>query len=983
MHVPPIVVKGAREHNLRDVTVGLPRGRLVCLSGVSGSGKSSLAFDTLYAEGQRRYVESLSTFARQFLGQLPRPDVDSVTGLSPAISIAQKSAGTNPRSTVATMTEIHDFLRVLFARVGTAHCPTCDAVLEAQPRDQIVERIIAARAGQPVMVLAPLVREAKGEHRDLFTDLVRQGFTRARVDGTVCRVEDPPALEKQLKHTIDVVVDRLVPAEATRSRLAEAVDLALRTGGGQVIVAAEPGRDDGQAGGGRNGADLVLSSRYACTACGVSYDTPEPQLFSFNSPQGACPACDGLGDIYGIDPAKLVTEPAKTLRKGAIGVLGGFRDMPRWMRRLLTGVAAHAEAKKKLSPGTLLDTPWQELTAAQKRIWLDGTGLEEIQLAWRRGRAERGAKTKFEGIRALLANRWRNAKSGIIRRMLEKLMSVTPCHACHGARLSPQARAVRITTAVKGWAAAGSGRRDAALSLDALCSLPIADARAFLADLALDGTQRVIAVELLKEINGRLAFLDQVGLGYLALDRKAPTLSGGESQRIRLAAQIGSGLSGVLYVLDEPSIGLHPRDNVKLLGALEALRDKGNTVVVVEHDEDTIRAADWVVDFGPGPGKRGGEVVAAGTPDDVARSPRSVTGAFLAGRDGIPVPAARRKPNGKQLVLKGVRHNNLKGVDVEIPLGLLVCVTGVSGSGKSSLVGDVLEPELRRLLGSEAATPGAFDSIHGADALDKVIVIDQSPIGRTPRSNPATYVKVWDDIRALFTMLPEAKKRGWKAGRFSFNVAGGRCEACEGNGSVRLDMDFLADVWTTCEVCGGARFAKDTLEVRWKGKNVAELLAMEIGEALELFADAPDIARKLQTLHDVGLDYLHLGQPSPTLSGGEAQRVKLSRELARRSTGQTLYILDEPTTGLHMADVRQLLTVLERLVDAGNTVLVVEHNLDVVKRADWVIDLGPEGGAGGGRIVAAGTPEQVAKVKASHTARALAPILAAGRAGIT
>jgi excinuclease ABC subunit A len=991
MHVPPIVVKGAREHNLRDVTVGLPRGRLVCLSGVSGSGKSSLAFDTLYAEGQRRYVESLSTFARQFLGQLPRPDVDSVTGLSPAISIAQKSAGTNPRSTVATMTEVHDFLRVLYARVGTAHCPTCDAVLEAQPRDQIVERIITARAGRPVMVLAPVVREAKGEHRDLFTDLVRQGFTRARVDGAVCRVEDPPALEKQLKHTIDVVVDRLVPAEATRSRLAEAVELALRTGGGQVIVSAEPARDaapDGARapavaakGRGKDEADLVLSSRYACTACGVSYDTPEPQLFSFNSPQGACPACDGLGDIYGIDPTKLITEPAKTLRKGAIGVLGTFRDMPRWMRRLFTGVAAHAEAKKKLPAGTLLDTPWQELTAAQKRIWLDGTGMEEIQLAWRRGRAERGAKTKFEGIRALLANRWRNAKSGIVRRMLEKLMSVTPCHVCHGARLSPQARAVRITSAAKSWLSADPSRRDGSLSLDALCALPIADARAFLADLALDGTQRVIAVELMKEINGRLAFLDQVGLGYLALDRKAPTLSGGESQRIRLAAQIGSGLSGVLYVLDEPSIGLHPRDNVKLLGALEALRDKGNTVVVVEHDEDTIRAADWVVDFGPGPGKRGGEVVAAGTPDDVARSPRSVTGAFLAGRDEIPVPAKRRPPRGPALTITGVRHNNLRNVDVEIPLGLLVCVTGVSGSGKSSLVGDVLEPELRRRLGSEAANPGAFDAIHGADALDKVIVIDQSPIGRTPRSNPATYVKVWDDIRALFTMLPEAKKRGWKAGRFSFNVAGGRCEACEGNGSVRLDMDFLADVWVTCEVCGGARFAKDTLEVRWKGKNVAELLTMEIGVALELFADAPDIARKLQTLHDVGLDYLHLGQPSPTLSGGEAQRVKLSRELAKRSTGKTLYILDEPTTGLHMADVRQLLAVLERLVDAGNTVLVVEHNLDVVKRADWVIDLGPEGGAGGGRIVAAGTPEQVAKVKASHTARALAPILAAGRTG--
>jgi excinuclease ABC subunit A len=1015
MHVPPIVVRGAREHNLRDVTVGIPRGRLVCLSGVSGSGKSSLAFDTLYAEGQRRYVESLSTFARQFLGQLPRPDVDAVTGLSPSISIAQKSAGTNPRSTVATMTEIHDFLRVLYARVGTAHCPTCDAVLEAQPRDQIVERILAARAGRRVMLLAPLVREAKGEHRDLFADLVRQGFTRARVDGGICRVEEPPQLEKLLKHTIDVVIDRLVPGEETRSRLAEAVELALKTGGGQVIVAEEirdgsdfsATRGDTTSAGkaGRSASqkslpspispspisDLVLSSRYACAACGVSYDTPEPQLFSFNSPQGACPACEGLGDIYGIDPVKLVTNPEKTLRKGALGVLGSYREMPRWMRRLFNGVAAHAEAKKKLPPGTLLDTPWKDLTPAQKKIWLDGTGVDDIKLSWKRGRAERGANTKFEGIRALLANRWRSAKSGIIRRMLEKLMSITPCHACQGARLSPQARAVRITTAAKGWAAAGrpeggkkAGRREdpraRELSLDALCALPIADARAFLSELVLDETQGVIAAELMKEIRGRLAFLDEVGLGYLALDRKAPTLSGGESQRIRLAAQIGAGLSGVLYVLDEPSIGLHPRDNVKLLGALEALRDKGNTVVVVEHDEDTIRAADWVVDFGPGPGKRGGEVVAAGTPDDVAKTAESVTGAFLSGRDAIAVPDARRKRSAARLTLRGVSHNNLQGIDVEIPLGLLVCVTGVSGSGKSSLVGDVLEPALRQLLGSEAAVPGEFAAIEGTEALDKVIVIDQSPIGRTPRSNPATYVKLWDDIRGLFTMLPEAKKRGWKAGRFSFNVAGGRCEACEGNGSVRLDMDFLADVWVTCEVCGGARFAKDTLEVRWKGKNVAELLNMEVGEALELFADAPDIARKLQTLHDVGLDYLHLGQPSPTLSGGEAQRVKLSRELAKRSTGQTLYILDEPTTGLHMADVRQLLTVLERLVEAGNTVLVVEHNLDVVKRADWVIDLGPEGGAGGGRIVAEGTPEQVARVKDSLTGRALAPLLAADKA---
>ncbi len=980
MHVPPIVVRGAREHNLRDVTVGLPRGRLVCLSGVSGSGKSSLAFDTLYAEGQRRYVESLSTFARQFLGQLPRPDVDSVTGLSPSISIAQKSAGTNPRSTVATMTEIHDFLRVLYARVGTAHCPECDSVLEAQPRDQIVERILAAKQGERVLVLAPLVRDAKGEHRDLFTDLVRQGFTRARVDGRIVRVEDPPPLEKLLKHTIDVVVDRLVPGDGSRSRLAEAVELALRTGGGQVIVAADGGSDKTES---DRGDDMILSSRYACVACGVSYSTPEPQLFSFNSPTGACPTCDGLGDIYGIDPAKLVTDPEKSLRKGCMGVLGTFRDMPRWMRRLFTGVAAHAEAKRKFKPGTLLDTPWQKLTPLQKKIWLSGTGVEEITIAWKRGRAERGGKTKFEGILAMLANRWRNAKSGIMRRMLEKLMSITPCHDCGGARLSRQARAVRIRSKSKTWLA-GAGtkaRRGAAaeLSLDALCGLPIADARAFLSELVLDGTQTLIAVELMKEISSRLSFLDQVGLGYLALDRKAPTLSGGESQRIRLAAQIGSGLSGVLYVLDEPSIGLHPRDNVKLLGALEALRDKGNTVVVVEHDEDTIRAADWVVDFGPGPGKRGGEVVAAGTPDDISKSDRSLTGAFLSGRDAIEVPQKRRKPSGKTLRLEGVRHNNLKGIDVEIPLGLFVCVTGVSGSGKSSLVGDVLEPELRRLLGSELATPGDFDAIKGADELDKVIVIDQSPIGRTPRSNPATYVKVWDDIRTLLTMLPDSKKRGWKAGRFSFNVAGGRCEACEGNGSTRLDMDFLADVWVACDVCGGARFAKDTLEIRWKGKNVAELLNMEIGEALELFADAPDIARKLQTLCDVGLDYLHLGQPSPTLSGGEAQRVKLSRELAKRSTGKTLYILDEPTTGLHMADVRQLLTVLERLVEAGNTVLVVEHNLDVVKRADWVLDLGPEGGAGGGRIVAAGTPEQVARVKASQTGKALAPVLAAAK----
>ena len=984
MQAPPIIVRGAREHNLRDVTVGLPRGRLVCLSGVSGSGKSSLAFDTLYAEGQRRYVESLSTFARQFLGQLPRPDVDSVTGLSPSISIAQKSAGHNPRSTVATMTEIHDFLRVLYARIGTSYCPTCSNILEAQPRDQIVERIIQARTGRHAMILAPLVRQAKGTHRDLFTDLVRQGFTRARVDGTVHRVEDPPALEKQFKHTIEVVVDRFTVSEETRSRLAEAVELAIRTSGGQVIVTQDTLKE------GEEPDDLTLSSQFACIACGISYDTPEPQLFSFNSPLGACSTCDGLGDIYGIDAKKLIVEPTRSIKKGCFGVLGRFRDMPRWTRRLLNSVAAHAEKKKGYDAGVMLDTPWQELTPTQKKIWLHGTGLETIQVSWRRGRAERGAKTKFEGILAMLTNRWRNAKSGIIRRMLEKYMSVKHCHVCDGARLSPQSRSVRITSAAacptallqtkKKKKTPRTQKKTKAtkweLSLDKLCALPISDTRTFVSDLILDDTQQVIATELLKEIRSRLQFLDQVGLGYLALDRKAPTLSGGESQRIRLAAQIGSGLSGVLYVLDEPSIGLHPRDNTKLLGALEKLRDKGNTVVVVEHDEETIRAADWVIDFGPGPGKRGGEVVAAGSPQDIEKSTRSITGAFLSGRDAIVLPETRRTPDDRTLILEGVRHNNLKGIDVEIPLGLFVCVTGVSGSGKSSLVSDVLEPALRSMLGSDAAVPGDFDALVGGEQLDKVIVIDQSPIGRTPRSNPSTYVKVWDDIRKLFTMLPDARRRGWKAGRFSFNVAGGRCGVCEGHGSTRLDMDFLADVWVTCDVCGGTRFAQDTLEVRWKGKNVADILAMEIGEALEFFADAPDIARKLQTLCDVGLDYLHLGQPSPTLSGGEAQRVKLSRELAKRSTGNTLYILDEPTTGLHMHDVRQLVEVLDRFVEAGNTVLVVEHNLDVVKRADHVIDLGPEGGGGGGRIVVEGPPEKIAQTRASETGRALKPVLA-------
>jgi excinuclease ABC subunit A len=1041
MAAPDIVIRGAREHNLRGVDVVIPRNQLVCLTGVSGSGKSSLAFDTLYAEGQRRYVESLSSFARQFLGQMPKPDVDHISGLSPSISISQKSSGQNPRSTVGTITEIYDYLRVLLARVGQGHCPQCGRPITAQSREQIIERILQLPEKMPFLVLAPLIRAQKGEYRDLFEDLLKQGFVRARVDGRVVQLTDDLKLDRQMRHHIEVVVDRLVAGQNARPRLAEAVELALRLGSGEVIVAVEdkgPPAAPGSAGGPkaegrkqkaekpvssdarRPTSDLVLSAHYACTHCGVSFEPPSPQLFSFNSPQGMCSQCDGLGEIYTFDPERLVPNPEMSFADGAIELVGRWRDMGRWRRHIYQGVADTIERTRGIEPGTMLETPWGKLDPELQKLWLQGTGQDHITFTWRGG--EHGMKYggHFEGIIPQLLSRHRTTNSGMQRRQLEKYMSVIRCAGCGGARLNQQARSVTLTTTHSKFA--DRPHR----SLPEVCALAVSDATDFFSGLVLDATGRKIAEEALKEIRGRLGFLVNVGLDYLALDRTAPTLSGGESQRIRLAGQIGCGLVGVLYILDEPSIGLHSRDNTKLLETLRQLRDKGNTVVVVEHDEETMRAADTIIDFGPGPGVRGGEVVAVGPLDEIAAAERSVTGKFLKGERRIEVPDKRRvsadgfrvqperqkaegrrqkaETNGDISVLPrlrvvGARHNNLKDVTVEIPLGALVCVTGVSGSGKSSLVNDILAEALNRDLNKGIGNPGAHERIEGLEHLDKLIAIDQSPIGRTPRSNPATYIKLADDIRDLYAKLPESKARGYKPGRFSFNVDGGRCEACEGNGSNRLEMDFLADVWVTCPICNGHRFNRETLQLRFKGKNIAEVLEMDVQEALQHFENVPDIRRKLQTLHDVGLDYLKLGQASPTLSGGEAQRIKLARELVKRSTGRTLYLLDEPTTGLHFADIQMLLKVLHDLVDVGNTVLVVEHNLDVIKTADWIIDLGPEGGAAGGMVVAAGTPEGICSgqwavgsgkngrangstpgteysvLGISHTANALTPVL--------
>jgi excinuclease ABC subunit A len=1017
MPASDIVIQGAREHNLRGVDLVLPRGKLICLTGVSGSGKSSLAFDTLFAEGQRRYVESLSTFARQFLGQMPKPEVDHISGLSPSISISQKSAGGNPRSTVGTITEIYDYLRVLYARVGRGHCPKCGRPITAQTREQIIARVQALPAGTQFAVLAPLVRQQKGEYRDLFEDLRKQGFVRARVDGRVVSLSDDLALDRQMRHNIEVVVDRLTAGPSIRVRLAEAVDAALAAGRGSLIV-AQGGKEEGGRGkeepadveadsppsplrpppsprksrAATQPGDITLSSQFACTECGLSFEEPSPQLFSFNSPQGMCLTCDGLGEFYGFAPVRLVPDPDKSFAGGCIELVGKWKDLGRWRRHIYRGVAETMERKLGLAEGTMLETPWQDLAPELQHLWLWGTGAEHITFTWRSGRASQKYGGTFEGIVPDLLSKYRTSRSPIQIRQLEQYMSVVHCPDCDGQRLNPQARAVTVTTA--GAKFADRPER----SLPEVCALPVSDAAEFFSKLKLEGVQNIIAAEVLKEIRGRLGFLKNVGLDYLTLERTAPTLSGGESQRIRLAGQIGCGLVGVLYILDEPSIGLHPRDNSRLLATLAQLRDLGNTVVVVEHDEDTMRAADHLIDFGPGPGVRGGEIVATGTADELARNPDSVTWAYLSGKRQIPVPTERRgvrnEERGKNkssrssvldprpsLHIIGARHNNLKNIDVEIPLGAFVCVTGVSGSGKSSLVSDILGEALLSQLMHGKGQPGEHDRIDGLEHLDKLISIDQSPIGRTPRSNPGTYIKLLDDIRHLYTMLPESKRRGYKPGRFSFNVSGGRCEACDGNGSNRLEMDFLADVWVTCPVCQGHRFNRETLQVLYREKSIAQVLEMDVQQAMEHFENIPKIHDKLRTLHAVGLDYIKIGQPSPTLSGGEAQRIKLARELVKKSTGRTLYLLDEPTTGLHFADIELLLKALHDLVDVGNTVVVVEHNLEVVKTADWIIDMGPEGGEAGGWIVVAGTPEDVARCAESHTGRVLAPLLGIGADG--
>lgn len=1013
-----IVIRGAREHNLRDVSLTLPRNQLIVMTGVSGSGKSSLAFDTLYAEGQRRYVESLSSYARQFLGQMPKPEVDSITGLAPSISIQQKSSGRNPRSTVGTITEIYDYLRVLFARVGQGYCPKCDRPITAQTVDQILDSLSHLPTGQRFMVLASVVSRQKGEYRDLFEDLLKQGFLRARVNGEIVHLTENLQLDRQMRHNIEVVVDRLTAGSGGRARLAEAIENAVRLSGGSVIISQEgaeaPRAEVPVKGRNRKTVDeaptastteKLYSTHYACTHCGISYEPPSPQLFSFNSPQGMCVDCQGLGIRHDFDQALLIPDESRSLNQGVITLLGPIRGIGRWRRHIYHGVAKAIEADNGLEEDSFLATPWNELPDKARQQFLYGMGDRHITYTWRHSGGSWKHGGTYAGYFPELLEAYRKAKNPMRRRQLEKYMQVVHCRTCDGTRLNRQARSVRLTTANPDWvnsAAAAetvsqsatnskrrskktaesvtpTGLRKRSLSLTEICALSIADSMEFFLGLELDATGLFIAEEVLKEIRGRLGFLLRCGLNYLTLDRTAPTLSGGETQRIRLAGQIGCGLVGVVYILDEPSIGLHPRDNSRLLQSLLDLRDLGNTVIVVEHDEETMRAADHIVDFGPGPGVRGGEVVAVGKLEDIKKAPRSHTGRFLSGKDQIAIPAKRRAQTGKSLKILGARHNNLRNVDVEFPLGQFICVTGVSGSGKSSLVNDILWETLNRDLNKGIGHPGLHSKIEGLKHLDKAIDIDQSPIGRTPRSNPATYVKLFDLIRDLYAVLPESQLRGYEPGRFSFNVAGGRCEACEGHGSNKLEMDFLADIWVTCPVCEGHRFNHETLEVRFKGKNIAEVLEMDIQQAIQHFENVPKIHHLLKTLVAVGLDYLKLGQPSPTLSGGEAQRIKLARELGKRSTGGTIYLLDEPTTGLHFVDIQKLLEVLHGFVDDGNTVLVVEHNLDVIKTADWIIDMGPEGGSGGGTVVVTGTPEEVARNPASYTGQALAEVLWPGK----
>jgi excinuclease ABC subunit A len=937
-----IVIHGAREHNLRNVHLELPRDRLIVFTGLSGSGKSSLAFDTIYAEGQRRYVESLSAYARQFLGQMEKPDVDFIEGLSPAISIDQKSGSRNPRSTVGTITEVYDYLRVLYARIGHPHCPKCGRPIGRQTPDQIVDQVLSLPEGTRFQVLAPVVRGRKGEYERLLKDLARRGFARARIDGEVRELSDPIRLDRYYKHDIEVVVDRLVAKPDIRRRVADSVETALELSEGLAALAVQTdGKEE----------IVTFSEKLACTYDGLSFDELAPRNFSFNSPYGACVACDGLGIRLEVDPALVVPDPDLSIRDGAIAPFASAR-LEYWGRVLEATAGGH---------GFSLDTPWRKLSQANRDVILYGSD-EEIYVRYRnRYGRQRAYWTTYEGVVPVVERRHAETDSDHARWRWEQYMREVPCRSCKGARLKPESLAVTV----------------ADLNIAELTSMSVAATLAFLERLPeqLTDREQMIAERLLKEIRARLGFLVDVGLDYLTLDRTAGTLAGGESQRIRLASQIGSGLVGVLYVLDEPSIGLHQRDNRRLMDTLVRLRDLGNTLIVVEHDETTIRTADWVVDIGPGAGKAGGEIVYTGPVAGILDYEPSITGAYLAGRRSIPTPRVRRRPDDKVLEVKGASEHNLKRIDVAFPLGLLICVTGVSGSGKSTLVEDVVHRALQQRVNRSRIVPGKHRRLVGWEQIDKVVHVDQSPIGRTPRSNPATYTGVFDHVRRLFSQTPEARVRGYKPGRFSFNVRGGRCEACAGDGQIKIEMHFLPDVYVTCEQCKGKRYNRESLMVKYKGRSIADVLAMSVDESLDFFRNIPVIARHLQTLSDVGLGYIKLGQPAPTLSGGEAQRVKLASELSRRATGRTFYILDEPTTGLHFDDVRKLLSVLERLVDAGNTVVVIEHNLDVVKTADWLIDLGPEGGDAGGEVVASGAPEEVARDRASYTGRFLAEVL--------
>lgn len=952
-----IVIKGAREHNLKNVDISIPRDKLVVITGLSGSGKSSLAFDTIYAEGQRRYVESLSSYARQFLGQMSKPDLDSIDGLSPAVSIDQKTTSKNPRSTVGTVTEIYDYLRLLFARVGIPHCPECGREIKAQTTDQVTDEILSLGEGEKALIMAPVVTGRKGEFTKLFQDLQKEGFSRVRIDGEVQKLTNEPiVLNKKIKHFIEVVVDRVVLKKEASTRVAEAVEIATKLAEGRVLVKLvqknpdleETVRTSSGATGGLADGEFVFSLALACPEHGNSMDELQPRDFSFNAPYGACPDCLGIGSREEVDPSLVVPDRSLSLNEGAIAPFKTGNYYPQVMRAVLDHFGVNA------------DTPFEDIPNNVQKALLYGVPNEKIRVDYL---TVDGRETywfiEWEGVCAAVMHRYKEASSDRQRQKYEQYFAIIPCATCGGKRLNPRILAVTV------------GDKN----IHEVCEMSAKDSYHFFETLSFGETEQFIAKPIVKEIQTRLKFLVDVGLDYLTLERATATLSGGEAQRIRLATQIGAGLMGVLYILDEPSIGLHQRDNERLIATLEHLRDLGNTVVVVEHDEDTIRSADYVVDMGPGAGELGGEVVAAGTPKQIMKAKRSLTAQYLSGAKKISVPSSRRHPDRGNIVLKGARENNLKNVSISIPLGTFTLITGVSGSGKSSLITDTLAPALANRVNHAHRKVGEYKKLMGAELIDKVINIDQSPIGRTPRSNPATYIGLWDDIRALFASTPESKARGYAPGRFSFNVAGGRCEACKGDGQKKIEMHFLPDIYVDCEVCEGKRYNRETLQVLYKGKNVYDVLEMTVDEALAFFSKIPSLKRKLETLHDVGLGYIRLGQPATTLSGGEAQRVKLASELQKRQTGKTFYILDEPTTGLHFDDVRQLLEVLQRLVDAGNTVLVIEHNLDVIKSADYIIDLGPEGGSRGGTIVAAGTPEEIAEVSKSHTGRFLKRLL--------